>query len=100
MNVNITNENDRVFLTLTGRLDTTTVSAFEKEIQSLMELTVPDIEMDLSAFDYISSSGLRIFLTLQKKVMACQGKLLIRNMKPEIREVFDMTGFSSIFTIE
>jgi serine/threonine-protein kinase RsbW len=59
----------------------------------------PDIELDCMDFTYISSSGLRLLLTLQKSVLARGGKLVIKNMKPEIKEVFDMTGFSKIFTI-
>lgn len=83
-----------------GRLDTTNSEDFEKKMAPMMVGANPDIELDCTDFVYISSSGLRLLLTLQKSVMARGGKLVIKNMKPEIKEVFDMTGFSKIFTIE
>lgn len=83
-----------------GRLDTTNSEDFEKKMTPLMTGANPDIELDCTDFVYISSSGLRLLLTLQKSVMARGGKLVIKNMKSEIKEVFDMTGFSKIFTIE
>jgi len=100
MNVTITNEGDKMLVTVTGRLDTTNVLDFEKEIMPVLAAPPQEIVMECSDFDYISSSGLRIFLTMQKQIGGKGGKLVLRNMKPEIREVFDMTGFSSIFTIE
>ena len=48
---------------------------------------------------YTSSQGLRIFLMLQKSVMARSGKMVMRNMNPQVKEVFDITGFSNIITI-
>lgn len=100
MNTTIQTENEKTLVTLEGRLDTTNVTDFEKQIQPLLTLSNPDIIMECENFNYISSSGLRLFLTLQKKVLANRGKMVLKNMKPEIKEVFDMTGFSSIFTIE
>lgn len=82
-----------------GRLDTTNSEEFEKMMTPMMTGDKPDIELDCTDFTYISSSGLRLFLTLQKSVLSRGGKLAIKNMKPEIKEVFDMTGFSKIFTI-
>src|SRR5574344_1426805 len=82
-----------------GRLDTTNSEEFEKKMAPMMTGANPDIELDCMDFTYISSSGLRLLLTLQKSVLARGGKLVIKNMKPEIKEVFDMTGFSKIFTI-
>jgi anti-anti-sigma factor len=49
--------------------------------------------------DYTSSQGLRLFLMLQKSVGSRKGKLVLKNMKPQVREVFDITGFSNIITI-
>ena len=101
MNVIISKEADgKTIVRLSGRLDTTNVTDFEKEVAPLMQMEKPDIVIECDDFNYISSSGLRIFLTLQKHVAATGGSLTIRKMKAEIREVFDMTGFSAIFTIE
>lgn len=100
MNISISNENSQALVVLEGRLDTVNSHSFETQLAPLLQQENPDIVIECSKFEYISSSGLRQFLLLQKGVMAKQGKLVIRNMKPEIKEVFDMTGFSSIFTIE
>jgi len=100
MEVNIKNENGKTFATILGRIDTTTAEKFQKEIAPLMEGNNPDIEMDCSGLEYTSSQGLRLFLILQKSVMARQGKLVLKGMQPMVREVFDITGFSNIFTIQ
>lgn len=86
-------------VSIEGRLDTLSSHDFEKQI---LPLATPqaNILLDCSAFEYISSSGLRQFLLLQKAVIASEGQLTIRDLKPEIREVFDMTGFSALFTFE
>ena len=56
--------------------------------------------MDCTGMQYTSSQGLRIFLSLQKSVIAHKGSLVLRNMDPKVREVFDITGFSSIIKID
>lgn len=85
---------------LDGRLETTTVHNFEVQIHSLFTLNAPDITLDCGGLSYVSSAGLRILLVLQKSVSLNNGTLVFKNMLPVVREVFDMTGFSSIFTIE
>ena len=84
---------------LNGRLDTSNADQFQKDIEPLMKLESPDIEMDCSGMEYTSSQGLRMFLMLQKNVMGRKGKLVMRNMRPQVKEVFDITGFSNIITI-
>lgn len=100
MEVSIKKDGNKTLVKIVGRLDTTNAADFEKEIAPVMAEPGGDIELDCSEIDYISSSGLRIFLMLQKRVIGAGGKLILNNMKVEIREVFDMTGFSSIFIIE
>lgn len=100
MTTTITTENGKTLVSIAGRLDTTNSSEFEKELAGLLCSRDADITLDCSGLDYISSSGLRIFVTLQKHVNASAGKLTINNMRPAIKEVFDMTGLSSVFTIE
>lgn len=100
MEVSINKDGNKTLVKIVGRLDTTNVADFEKEITPVMTEPGRDMELDCSQLDYISSSGLRVFLMLQKRVPGVGGKLVLSNMKSEIREVFDMTGFSSIFTIE
>ena len=99
MDLSISTENGKTLARVTGRLDTTNSEEFEKKMAPLLEGGNPDIEMDCSELEYISSSGLRLFLTLQKSVNARGGKLVILNMQSAIKDIFNMTGFSRIMTI-
>mgnify|MGYP003317865624 FL=1 len=99
MDVKITKEGTKTIVQLIGRIDTTNASKFQEDIQPLMEDNAPDIELDCSQMDYTSSQGLRIFLILQKSVNARQGKMVMKNMNPKVKEIFDITGFSSIINI-
>lgn len=100
MDVTINNENGKTLVSVAGRIDTSTAEAFDSSIAPLMQYDAPDIEIDCSALEYTSSVGLRIFLTLQKNVTLHGGKLLLKDMKPQVREVFDITGFSHIIMID
>ncbi len=99
MNVTITEEGTRASVRLEGRLDTTNADQFMKDITPLMEGSHTEIDMDCTDMEYTSSQGLRMFLMLQKNVSARGAKLVLRNMKPHVKEVFDITGFSHIITI-
>lgn len=99
MEVNIENTGNKTFVVLNGRLDTTTADKFMQDITPLMQGDNPDIEMDCAGLEYTSSQGLRMFLMLQKSVTARKGNLVLKNMKPQVKEVFDITGFSNIIKI-
>lgn len=99
MNVNITSQENKTFVVLNGRLDTTNANQFQQDIAPLMQGENPDIEIDCTNMEYTSSQGLRMFLMLQKSVSSRQGKMVMKNMKPQVKEVFDITGFSNIITI-
>lgn len=83
---------------LRGRLDTTTAPQLEMELQNSLQ-GVESLIFDFSALEYISSAGLRVLLYAQK-VMNRQGKMVVRGANDMIREVFDITGFVDILTIE
>ncbi|MCR5384668.1 MAG: STAS domain-containing protein [Saccharofermentans sp.] len=83
---------------LEGRLDTTTAPQLEAELGSALS-GVTDLKFDLEKLDYISSAGLRVLLSTQK-IMNKQGKMVISNASAEVKEIFDVTGFSDILTIE
>ena len=84
-------------IALTGRLDTTTAPALEAELNaSLADVT--ELAFDFAQLEYISSAGLRVLLAAQK-VMNKQGKMTVRNVSSDIKEVFEITGFSDILTI-
>lgn len=99
MDIKIDKQDNKTFVVLNGRIDTTNADQFQQDISQLMDGENPDIEIDCTDMSYTSSQGLRIFLMLQKSVIARKGKLVLRNMNPQVKEVFDITGFSNIITI-
>lgn len=99
MEVQINKEGGKTIVTLNGRLDTTNADQFQKDITPLMEDANPDIEIDCEGMEYTSSQGLRLFLMLQKTVSSKQGSMVMKKMKPQVKEVFDITGFSNIIKI-
>jgi anti-sigma B factor antagonist len=98
MTINKTKENDCLKIALEGRLDTLTAPKLDAEIQGALD-GITSLVFDFEKLAYISSAGLRILLSAQK-VMNKQGTMVIRNAGPEIREIFDVTGFSDILTLE
>jgi anti-sigma B factor antagonist len=82
---------------LEGRLDTMTAPLLESEIQGKLD-GVTDLEFDFAKLTYISSAGLRVLLSAQK-IMNKQGKMTIKNVCDEIKEIFEVTGFSDILTV-
>ena len=99
MEVKIENIGTQTLVVLNGRLDTTTADKFMQDITPLMQGDNPDIEMDCAGLEYTSSQGLRMFLMLQKSVTSRKGNLVLKDMKPNVKEVFDITGFSNIIKI-
>lgn len=86
-------------ITLEGRLDTVNAREFESGIQSLLEGHSPNIIINCENLSYISSSGIRSLILLQKSVIRNNGSLFLEAMTPEIHKIFEMTGCSSIFSI-
>ena len=85
-------------LTLSGRLDTTTAPQLEAELKQ----NISDVEkliLDFVSLEYLSSAGLRVLLAAQK-VMNKQGEMIIRNVNETIADIFEVTGFSDVLTIE
>lgn len=83
---------------LSGRLDTTTAPDFDKAASEGIE-GFKKVIVDLSSLEYISSAGLRVLLSLHKKV-SVEGTLIIRNANDIVSEVFEVTGFSDVLNIE
>ena len=98
MTINKTSNGTNLIIALEGRLDTTTAPQLETEVKSTLS-NVKDLTFDFSRLDYISSAGLRVLLSAQK-VMNKQGNMRITNVNETIMEVFDVTGFVDILTIE
>ena len=83
---------------LEGRLDTVTAPELENELKASLE-GVTKLVIDLAALEYISSAGLRVLLSAQK-VMNKQGKMIVIRVNETVMEIFEVTGFSDILTIE
>ncbi len=98
MNINITKEDSKTIIALAGRLDTTTTPELEEKMSDVFE-GCKSLVFDFKELEYISSAGLRVLLSSQKK-MNSQGDMKLINVGPEIYEVFQITGFVDILTIE
>ncbi len=91
-------EGEKLSIALEGRLDTTTAPQLEAELKRSIG-GVSDLLFDFEKLEYLSSAGLRVLLAAQK-VMNKQGTMVIKNVNETIAEVFEITGFSEILTIE
>lgn len=93
----IINGND-LTLALNGRLDTTTAPQLEAELKECLA-GVKNLVLDFAALEYLSSAGLRVLLATQK-LMNKQGSMVVRSVNETIMEVFEVTGFCDILTLE
>lgn len=92
-------ENDTLTVTPVGRIDTGNYTEFERHVKSHLD-GVKNIILEFEHLDYISSSGLRVLISLHKMLLAEDGKLIIRKPTNMVREVFDVTGFTEMINIE
>ncbi len=98
LNIEKKAEGSSLEIALTGRLDTTTAPDLENEVKGNID-GVENLVFNLENLDYISSAGLRVLLSTQK-IMNKQGSMVVKNCAEEIMEIFEVTGFSDILTIE
>lgn len=99
MKINLSKDQGEYLVAVQGRIDTNTSADFQKELAACYSKEGFSLILNFEKLDFISSAGLRVLLLIQKKANALKGKMVIKNVKPEIQEVFDMTGFSGILTI-
>ncbi|MBO6168694.1 MAG: STAS domain-containing protein [Bacteroidales bacterium] len=99
MEVRINTEKDLTTVFLSGRLDTPSSQEVAAKLESLQDKASGTIVLDCSELKYISSSGLRIFLSLRKAAAAQGGKVIVKDINDDIRNVFMMTGFLNLFEI-
>ena len=97
MTIEIKKQANETTLEVVGRLDTITAPALEKTISENIGDAV-DLILDLKGLEYISSAGLRVLLGAQKKLQKI-GSMKLTNVREEVMEVFEMTGFADILTI-
>ena len=98
MNITKNQNNEQLTLALEGRMDTTTAPELEAVLDTSLD-TVKDLILDMKQLAYISSAGLRVILKAQK-AMNTKGTMKLINVNDDIMEVFDITGFVDILTIE
>lgn len=91
-------EEKKLTIALAGRLDTTTAPKLETELKQNIS-GVEELVLDLAALEYLSSAGLRVLLSAQK-AMNRQGSMVVRNANEIIMEIFEVTGFVDVLTIE
>lgn len=88
---------DQLAVAISGRLDTSTAPQLSEALGELENVT--NLVFDFEGLEYVSSAGLRVLLSAQK-TMNTKGKMTLKNVNDSIMEVFEITGFSDIFTIE
>ena len=98
MKIDAKKDNNSLIITLEGRLDTNTYSELEKSLGDLTEIKT--IIFDFEKLDYISSAGLRVLLSCRKEMDKKSGNVIVKNVKDQINDVFEVTGFSDVLTIE
>lgn len=100
MNINTVTTDGVTTVTLEGMLDSTSASKFQEAVSALLEKENMNLVFDMGGLEYTSSQGIRTFLTLLKTAAVRGGKLVFRNIRPAVKEVFDMSGLSQLMTIE
>ncbi|MBE5830241.1 MAG: STAS domain-containing protein [Butyrivibrio sp.] len=98
LNINKTQADKNLVISLEGRLDTMTAPDLESQLQASLA-GVEHLSFDLAKLEYISSAGLRVLLSAQK-TMNKQGDMVVKNATEEVKEIFEVTGFTDILTIE
>lgn len=86
-------------LQVSGRLDTHTVGILEKSLSSAMAKGVKSLVLEMSGLNYVSSSGLRALLMARREARERKGTIMLCALTPQVRDVFDMVGFTSLFDI-
>ncbi len=91
-------ENNKACVTLEGRLDTVTAPELDRELKGVLE-GISELTLDFEKLEYVSSAGLRVLLSAHK-AMSAKGGMKVTNVNEIVREVFEVTGFADILTIE
>jgi len=99
MNIIVKEKGKHLVIKVVGRIDTSNYEVFSNELQVLIDEGKKFFVMDLKELDYISSSGLRIFLKVLKALRAIEGDVVLCCLNDKIKSVFEMSGFLSLFNI-
>ena len=99
MTINKIQNADKLTIEVGGRLDTVTAPELESEVKSSLD-GVAELTFDFKDLEYISSAGLRVLLTAQKKINDNGGKMIVTGANEDILDIFEITGFSAILNVE
>jgi anti-anti-sigma factor len=99
MNISESKQGDVTILKAQGKLDSMSSPELDKHLTSLVENGVRQIAVDLAELDYVSSAGLRVFLSAAKRLKQAQGKLALANLSAQVQQIFDIAGFESILPV-
>ena len=100
MKTTIQEVDGRVVVTLDGEMDTAAAVEVDEKLKPFYMEQNKDVVLDCAGLEYIASSGLRILLSILKAAKACGHSVIMRNVNPDIKNVFELTGFINIFTFE
>lgn len=100
MTINVKKEENKIWISLEGRLDTTAAPELGKVIETELQGKEKELVLDMENCDYVASSGLRVILQAQKMMNRVQGTMKVLHVSDMVMEVFEMTGFSNILTFE
>ncbi len=98
MDIKKTADGSKLTLEISGRIDTVTAPQLEESLKESLD-GITDLTLDFAQVEYISSAGLRVLLSTQKR-MNIQGTMVIKNINDTVHEVFEVTGFTDILTLE
>lgn len=94
-----TTDGSKLNVAVSGRLDTNTAPSLESELKGSLN-GVNDLTLDFSGLDYISSAGLRVLLSVKKLMNAGNGSMRVTGCNEIVKEIFEVTGFTDILTVE
>lgn len=100
MTTSIQETDTRITATLSGELDTAAAQETEKALMPLLNSKGKEILIDCTSLEYISSSGLRVLLSILKQAKSVGSRVVLKNVNEVIRDVLDLTGFVNIFEFE
>ena len=100
MNITIQETDAKIIATLSGELDTAAAQEAEKQLQPLLDSKGKEVVLDCTELEYISSSGLRVLLSILKQAQSVGSRVVLKNVNDVIRDVLELTGFISIFEFE
>ena len=100
MTTEVKQEGSKTIIYFKGEMDTLASSEAEQTLQPVLETKPSEIILDCTSLEYIASAGLRLFISLLKSVKSSGGNLVVKNINEDIQDVFKVTGFDSLFTIE